>query len=262
MSKKDPHPDCDIDGLMAKTSINIEKFGLQVIMVPGSVYLPSFAYSIGLVQTYNHPEIICFGLKTDLLHVLINDVAAIIKQGKRIEVGRPYSSVFKTLDAEFLPVDPSNIGDYFKVAIRYYKTDQFPAMQLVWPDQENRFPWQTNFQEKFLHKQPLLDRNAGFKFREVKNLAVFTTRQWLDLKKPILRVVHDNDGEWQFLTGDQFPEDIRLVSLEQMIQRDITLNEVFNLDYGEAADRLHIGGEWTRGKEEAIDDEGINSSTN
>jgi hypothetical protein len=62
-------------------------------MVPGSTYLPSFAFSIGLVHTYNHPEIICFGLKTDLLHVQFNDVAAIIKRYERMEVGRPYSGI-------------------------------------------------------------------------------------------------------------------------------------------------------------------------
>ena len=29
-------------------------------------------------------------------------------------------------------------------------------------------------------------------------LLIFTTRQWLDLGKPILHVVHTDDGEWQF----------------------------------------------------------------
>ena len=98
----------------------------------------------------------------------------------------------------------------------------------------------------------MLDRNVDFKFRESKNLATFTTKQWLELKKPILRVVHEMDGEWQFLTGDQMPEDIKIVALEELVLRDKTFNDVFNLGYGEAADREYIGGKWTRSK---VDDQ-------
>jgi hypothetical protein len=85
---------------------------------------------------------------------------------------------------------------------------------------------------------------------ESKNLGIFTTRQWLELNKPILRVIHDTDGDWQFLTGDQMPDDIRIVALEQMTKRDKTLNNVFNLDYGEEAERKSIDGEWVRKKED------------
>jgi len=42
------------------------------------------------------------------------------------------------------------------------------------------------------------------------------------------------------------PEDIRLVCLEDMTRRDSTLNDVFNLDFGEEADRVAIGEEWER----------------
>ena len=51
------------------------------------------------------------------------------------------------------------------------------------------------------------------------------------------------------------PEDIRLVALEQMVIRDSTLNEVFDLDYGYSMDRDSIGGEWTKTKLEEDDEE-------
>jgi hypothetical protein len=121
-------------------------------------------------------------------------------------------------------------------------------LQLVWTDRNDNFPWDNGFEEEFIYKQPLLDRNADFKFREPKDVAAFTTRQWLELRKPILRVVHENDRDWQFLTGDQMPEDIKIVALEQLVLQDKTLNDVFDLDYGEAADRESIGGKWIRSK--------------
>lgn len=178
--------------------------------------------------------------------MIINDVADLIKNGEKIKSYNPYENIFKNSRAEFLPVDFRNIEDYFGAALNYYQHNNFSALQLVWTDRNDKFPWENGFEERFIHDQPLLDRNADFKFREAKNLGVFTTRQWLEHNQPILRVVHDSDGDWQFLTGDQEQEDIRLIALEQMILRDQTLNEVFDLDYNQAAERGFIGGKWER----------------
>ena len=229
-----------------QTQSDIEKFGLSVIIIEATDYLPSFAYSIGLWQKFNHPEIICFGLRTQTLHTIINDVADLIKNGQVIQAGKTYDNIFENSKSEFLNVDKRNLGDYFGTAIDFYNSKDFQALQLVWTDRNDKFPWETDFEEDFIYKQPLLDRNADFKFREAKNLGIFTTRQWLELDKPILRVVHDTDGDWQFLTGDQMPEDVKLVALEQMVIKDRTLNEVFDLDYGEEAEREFVGGEWIR----------------
>ncbi len=254
MDKKVYH-DRDFDELLGKTKHNIEKYGLQVISITASDYLPSFSYSIGLLESYQQPELICFGLSTNLMHALINDVAVLIKQGEKIESGRNYDNIFANSDAQFVQVDARNVPDYFKLALKYYQLDQIPAMQLIWTDRENRFPWDMSFEEEFVYKQPLLDRNADFKFREPTNLGIITTRQWLDLNQPILRVVHSHNGDWQFLTGDQVLSDGKVVALEQMVLRDTTLNELFNLEYGEAADRSQVGGQWMRSKVEEEEDD-------
>jgi hypothetical protein len=46
------------------------------------------------------------------------------------------------------------------------------------------------------------------------------------------------------------PEDAKLVCLEQMTIKDSTLNEVFDLEYGEEAEREFIGAKWTRNETE------------
>jgi hypothetical protein len=176
-------------------------------------------------------EIICFGLGNDLGHAIINDVAEFVKNGERIEIGKRYGEILKDSQTIFLNVDTRNITDYFAVTQSYYNDEPFHAFQLVWPDRNNKFLWEEEFEEVFRFKQPLLDRNGDFKFREPKNLCIFTTRQWLELDQPILRVVHDYDGDWQFLTGDQLPEDGRVVAFEEVLLKDSSLNELFNLDY-------------------------------
>jgi hypothetical protein len=238
-----------------RTNSNIEKYGLSVVAIERTDYLPSFAYSIGLWKKFGHPELISFGLTTQTLHEIINLAAEIVKSGQKLETGKVYTDFFETGKSEFISVDKRNIRDYFGYAIDFYNTNDFPALQLVWTDRNDKFPWDNGFEEEFIYKQPLLDRNADFKFREPKNVAAFTTRQWLELRKPILTVVHENDGDWQFLTGDQMLEDIKIVALEQLVLRDKTLNEVFDLDYGEAANRDSIGGQWTRSKVENEEEE-------
>jgi len=255
MTTENEHNCINKADLLNDTKLNIDKFGLQVIMVGSTNYSPSFAYSIGLTQTYNHPEIICFGLSNDLGHTIINDIAEIIKKGEVIESGHISTEIFKDSRAAFLKVDKRNISDYFGAALNYYSEKSFDALQVVWTDRNDKLPWEENFEEEFLYKQPLLDRNADFKFYEPKNLTTFTTRQWLDEQKPILRVVHDIDGDWQFLTGDQLPEDIKIVALEELIKRDNTLNEIFDLEYGEEAEREFIRGHWSRNKVETDDGE-------
>jgi hypothetical protein len=230
------------------TLSDIEKYGLSVILIEATEYLPAFAYSIGLWKKFKHPEVISFGLTIKTLHVLINDVAELVKSGQTIEIGKNYDDFFENNRTEFVNVDPINIPDYFGYAIDFYKTKDFPALQLIWTDRNNHFPWDKEYEEDFKYRQPLLDRNGDFKFREEKNVAVFTTRQWIELNRPILRVVHEFDGDWQFLTGDQMPEDIKIVALKEMVSKDKTINDIFNLDYGEQAEREFIGGKWTRSK--------------
>lgn len=235
-----------MDKILQQTRENIQQFGLEVIMVHPGKYLPGFAYSVGLTETYHHPEICCFGLPSKLAHEIINDIAEMIKNGQRIQTGIDYTTIFEGSKAVFLPVDHENIGDYFNVALVHYDERELDVLQLIWTDRNDRYPWEADFEEQFLYDQPLLDRNAAFKFYEPKNRTAFTTRQWLEEHKPILVVAHDHEGDWQFLTGDQEPEDIRIVALEQVVLRDPSLNELFDLEFGERAFRDVAGGEWTR----------------
>jgi len=233
---------------------DIERYGWTVLMIPASDYLPSFAYTVGLFQNFNHPELICFGLKGELANEILNDVGELIRKGEVIKIESNYN-LFEKSRAQFVNVDKRSISDHFRYAIRYYNTSEFPALQLVWTDRNDKFPWEEGFEEVFRYKQPLLDRNAEFKFREPANLCVFTSWQHLEENKPILYVVHDHDGDWQFVTGDLItPEDGRVVVLEQMVLRDKTLNEIFDLEYGEEAERDSVGGKWKRSKFENRDD--------
>ncbi len=232
-----------------QTKKHIKEYGISVIKIESTDYFPSFAYSVGLTETYNHPEIICFGLRTELLQQLINDVTEIIKTEGKINAEKEYKNIFQNSRAKFLEIAKGNIEDYFKVAIKYFDTLEIEGLQLIWTDRNDKFPWEKDFEENFKFKQPLLDRNSDFKFMEERNLGVFTTRQWLENNDPILRVVHDEEGDWQFLTEEIDFDNGKVIALKLIILKDKTLNEIFDLEYGEEAERDFIGDKWRISKQ-------------
>ena len=225
----------------------VGKHGWFIALFTASDYLPSFAYTIGLWQKFKHPEIIAFGLTTETLGSILNIAGDKVKSGELINTNQLSDDFFENGSTQFVKVHEESLKDYFGYGLEYYDYEVFPALQMVWTDRNNKFPWDDDFEEEFKIKQPLLDRNHDFKFREKRNLGVYTNRHFLEDGKPILLVTHEDDGDWQFLTGDIVDSsDVRLVALEEMVKMDKTLNAVFNLEYGQRAERDSIGMDWSR----------------
>lgn len=60
---------------------NIEKYGCHLALLESDNYLPAFVYSIGPFKKFDHPELICFGLKTDVMASILNHACELIKNG-------------------------------------------------------------------------------------------------------------------------------------------------------------------------------------
>lgn len=90
--------------------------------------------------------------------------------------------------------------------------------------------------------------NKKWKFSDVKNTAVFTTRQVVNEGMPILYVYHDEeDGAWQFHYGNNVSvEDAMIVSLGMIVNLDDTLNQLFDLPLGWLATRKSINDFWEK----------------
>ena len=234
---------------------DVEKYGFHVALVPGDGYSPAFAYTIGLYKTYGHPELICFGLNQDLLHSVLWSGKELLDKQPEPDQSIGYPSFIGDYDVRFLTVDKAWYRYYFGYGIWFNQGRDFPALQVVWPDKQALFPWEESFNPAWKAGQPLLDRNKDFKFREERNAAVFTTRPVLE-GLPILRVIHEADGDWQFLCDTTYEiDDLKVVTLEELTNRDLTINELFQLNYGWQARRIVEAAEWQREKYESADEE-------
>ena len=224
---------------------DVEQFGFHIVVVSEDEYLPGFAYTIGLTKTYNHPEIIIFGLNNKMMHEILNGLGTDIKSGKTFEPNNDYDNVISNYPIKFLEIKKDHYQDYFGYGGWFYDNKfDFPAYQLVWTDDDGNYPWENGFNENLKFKQPILDRNTDFKFYEERNLGVFTTQVTLD-GKPILWVYHNEDGDWQFYSEENPNLDnAKLVSLESIVNLDSTLNEIYYLNFGQFATRENAKSEW------------------
>ena len=226
----------------------IKEHGWFAAKYEATHYTSSCLCTVGLLETYNHPEIVLFGLPLDTLHDIAQIAVDRIAQGEVFKKDTSYDAFLNAYSCKFLKVEASYLNDYFQVALQYYNEDTIEALQLVWPDKNEYFPWDASYDANFEYKQPLLDQNTDFKFREPRNTAVFTTTHFLDQHFPILRVIHDEEGDWQFLTGHEFSgEDCKVMAMEEVVKKDRSLNALFHLNYGEYADRKTINDNWVIG---------------
>ncbi|MFA6084409.1 DUF4262 domain-containing protein [Mucilaginibacter sp.] len=138
-----------------KLEDDIKQYGLQVLHVLEDETGPGFTYSIGLFKSYGHPEIIMIGLKQDLAHTLINNMAYEIKEGKVYSPLNFEASILDDFDCYIIEVDKSNYDNYVCQAQNYYQGD-FPLIQCIYPTVKGIYPWEEEWPEEIKDLQPIL----------------------------------------------------------------------------------------------------------
>ena len=135
---------------------DIRNYGLHVISVAEDDIGPGFVYSIGLFENYAHAEIIIVGLKQDLGHRLLNNMADDIKQGKTFTSGEFHEGVLDDFVCYFGDVLKSSYKSYVGWALWFYSGTDFPLLQCVYPTVAGVFPWERGFPDDTRWLCPLL----------------------------------------------------------------------------------------------------------
>lgn len=92
---------------------------------------------------------------------------------------------------------------------------------------------------------------APWPFAQPENTAVLTLTRVMQGGRPILYVVRDADGDWQFLDGEDVEEkDALVVALQQMVAFDSSIGALSDLPTGWDAEREAVGQPWRRSKRE------------
>jgi len=133
------------ENIVTKMRSDVQHFGWHCLSVhprDGEAGA-QFTYTIGLSETFAHPEIMIFGLDGKVAHGILSDCVEMIRKGAAFQpeveyagvIGGDYKVMFKVVRKDFLP-------EYFGAAVRFYGNRDFDGLVLFWPDKRGRFPWQ------------------------------------------------------------------------------------------------------------------------
>jgi len=149
-----------------KITKDVNTYGWHVVKVMPQGDDPGWAYSVGMFRTLEHPEILIFGLPDTSMHAIINHVGERVREGAKFADGVEdgdtldgYRCVFKAVDKFWYPW-------IFGYGRWFYGDDEFPALQLIWPDKQSHYPWDSEYRKDLIPLQPLLyereiDRSRG-----------------------------------------------------------------------------------------------------
>jgi hypothetical protein len=248
---------------------NVEQFGCSVVQVKPSKAGAGWSYTVGVYDTSGQPELITVGLREKTALVLLNEAANRLRTGVDLTQGR-HREMVGEVECEFKPVDPKWVKHLMGWALWFYDHTEFPVLQAVYPDLENRFPGEDGFDPSFA--QPLLQMDApmteieddfwastdpksslfDWKFSDPPHTRVFLSKSVHEKREPVTYVSHDaEDGAWQFL-GDSMSEGGGPVvsCFHHPVDEDPSLNELADLALGWWAERAKPGEPWIRNKHE------------
>lgn len=140
----------DMDEVIAQIEGHIATIGWGVIGVGPTVHdepFPPFAYTAGLWRSYHSPELIMVGLNHTTMHTILNDAGRLVRDGKILQVGERLAGLL--VDATYT-LGVGGVADvakreHFAMAYNVYRTWEFPAFQLLWPDTVNRLPTEDGY---------------------------------------------------------------------------------------------------------------------
>lgn len=124
---------------------------------------PPFLYSIGLMQTYDHSELIVFGLDSQSAHALLSSLVRDIRGGQsfacpgatEVRVGE------EDLRVGFRVVHPTQHPLYLGFAMGYCRyigrMGELQATQVFWPDRDDKLPFEAGCDLEVYRLQPRLD---------------------------------------------------------------------------------------------------------
>ncbi len=135
---------------------DIEAHGWHVVAVV-SKDEPTYLFTIGLWQSYRHPELVLFpaGEAQGMLPNL-QRLCRAVRDGRVLDPDAMDPGAFGSFPGIFCRVDTFWYSRFLGAALGHYGHAEFPVLQVFWPDSEGLFPWFDGFAESFFYHQPLL----------------------------------------------------------------------------------------------------------
>ena len=121
---------------------------------------PGFSYTTGFWLGFEAPEVVVFGLSSEVAGSILWDLYRELENGVRFEAGVRVPGLIQNMDVVFAPVARSHYRERLGWTSWFYGGEIFPSLQLIWPDRAGLFPWEAGADPAFARFQPDLSESG------------------------------------------------------------------------------------------------------
>jgi hypothetical protein len=143
---------------------NINEYGWHAVNVIEDDNHPPWSFTIGLFETWDHPELIIIGRSRATSYEMLKTLSNDIELNSPPDLTDPDGHLLLGMKCLFVEVLPRYYSDYVGFARWFYRKRHFPLYQIVWPNTDGLYPWDQNASKAFKEWQPLL--GESFRSRE------------------------------------------------------------------------------------------------
>lgn len=135
---------------------DIENFGWHCVHIQAEADLVEYSFTIGLFQSFKHPELIIFGLPRQTAHQVLALVADAARAHAPIDLSSPTDALLKNYSCCFAEVPRAQYHEHMGYGRWYYMGNGFPLYQVIWPSRDGFYPWHPKATESFRVAQPVI----------------------------------------------------------------------------------------------------------
>ncbi len=140
---------------------DVAAFGWHCVNIHPEGDHVGYAFTVGLFQSYGHPELIIFGLSAKIAHHILAIAADAAKAGKPLDLSQPTDALLNDYVCCFVEVPRTEYYEHVGYCRWYYQGNDFPLHQIVWPSRSGLFPWHEQATPEFRAAQPVIAHVLG-----------------------------------------------------------------------------------------------------
>ncbi len=147
--------------IRARVRDDIARYGWHVVLIPPDAGTPGWGHTIGMLERFDHPELIVFGRELEIVRGLVNRLGAHVAHGQPLTGADRVRGILADALVAIRPVDPRWTEAFLGNAAWHYERPSIPALQCFWPDANGMFPWDPAADPAWRNDQPLLFEPSG-----------------------------------------------------------------------------------------------------
>jgi len=258
--------EAELQNVLADVQKHIKAEGWHMAVVPTEDdTIPPVVYTIGLFDSFKHPELIMVGLPFEEMVQIMGEISLHVKNTNGNTGWKDGTKTVEFLSddmpIQFSTVSPEKKPEFVRLGLAFYQSKsknpedptEFPLFQVLWSDQERNFPYERDCAFGVKFRQPILAKRVienPWPFKEAPNLSCEIHKSVVQEtdKHPILLVKRIENG-WKFYgdPNETALKDCVILNLEEIYAMDQSILTLVDMKPDQIAKRKSESAPWEIG---------------